>query len=346
MTTGKSRMNQINKIYKDLSPYRIKQLYKGLFQEDINSFLDITTFSKDMRVNLDRDIPFLYYRDSQIFKDAAGLSYKARLNLLDNNSIETVLMKNKDNHFTVCLSTQVGCPVGCLFCLTGNMGFKKDLLADEIIDQLRFWITFIKNKKLNGNITNIVLMGMGEPLLNYKNVRDALNIILDNTQIGKNHITLSTIGIIGSLYKILNDKEWPDIKIAISLQSARYETRKKLILNTEPEFTKDIVKWSKKYLKKYNRRNNFLTIEYVLIKNLNDSVDEVESLARFLKKIPKVKVNLIPFNETGGKFKRPDKDKIKEFKLRLEQKSITTTIRESKGQDIFAACGQLATKRS
>jgi len=338
------RTQQAKSSFKDLKPYRVKQLYKALFQENIGSFLDITTFPKDMRTKLDKDIPFLYYKDFTTVGDKVNLSYKAKLILLDDREIETVLMKNKDNHFTVCLSTQIGCAVGCLFCATGSMGFKRDLLMDEIIDQLRFWMIFIKNRKLQGKVTNLVFMGMGEPLLNYENTRDAINTILDSTEIGKNHIALSTVGIISSLYKMLNDKTWPDIKIAISLQNANYEARKKLIPKTDLDFPKEIVKWSKKYLKKYNRRSNFITIEYILIKNINDTVNDVERLSRLLQKIPRVKVNLIPFNETKGKFKRPDKEKIKEFKLRLEQKRITTTLRESKGQDISAACGQLIVK--
>jgi 23S rRNA (adenine2503-C2)-methyltransferase len=338
------REYRFKKLFPEEKDYRIKQLYRALLKENKSSFLDITTLPKDMRLKLNDALHFFYYKDSEVFKDKSGSSYKARLKLLDDKSIETVLMKNKDNHFTVCLSTQLGCALGCLFCLTAKMGFKRDLLTDEIIDQLRFWMIFINKNRLKGRITNIVLMGMGEPLLNYQNVRDAVNIILNNTQIGKNHITLSTLGIIETLYKILTDKEWPDIRIALSLQSADYKTRKKLLLNPAPDFTEEIVKWSKRYFKKYNRRNNYLTIEYLLIKDINDSVNEVESLLRFLKKIARVKVNLIPFNETDNKFKRPKREKMDEFKARIEQRGITVTIRESKGQDISAACGQLSIK--
>ena len=335
------REDIFRKLFPKEKPYRLKQLYKALFQENKDSFLDITTFSKDMRIKLNKDLPFLFYKDFKTLEDKNSSSYKAKLILLDGREIETVLMRNKDSHYTVCLSTQVGCAIGCLFCATGSMGFIRDLSTDEIIDQLRFWTRFIKNRKFKGKITNLVFMGMGEPLLNYENVRDAINTVLNSTDIGKNHITLSTIGMIVPLYKLLNDQTWPDINIALSLQSANYETRKKLVPKTELDFTKEIVKWSKKYLKKYNRRNNFITIEYILIKNINDTINELESLARFLNKIPKVKVNLIPLNQIKSKFKRPDKEKIEEFKLRLEQKKIITTIRESKGQNISAACGQL-----
>jgi adenine C2-methylase RlmN of 23S rRNA A2503 and tRNA A37 len=172
-------------------------------------------------------IPWDLYKDFKITSSQQKDVFKALLILNDDSKIETVLMKNVRGSWTICISTQVGCPLKCSFCATGKMGFVRDLNSDEIIDQHRFWQKFLVNEiESSEKITNLVIMGMGEPLLNYLNVREAINIILKYTEIGKNHITLSTIGIISELNNLLKDPLWPGVRIAVSLHSADYRTRK------------------------------------------------------------------------------------------------------------------------
>lgn len=330
-------------IYPKEKRYRIEQLYKALLDKEIGCWPDVTTLPKQMRQRLSENMPYFYFHNFDTITDKESFSFKARITLLDNKKIESVLMGSKTRGFTACLSTQVGCAIGCLFCATGKMGFSRNLLADEIIDQLRLWQKFIKDNRLRNTITNIVFMGMGEPLLNYENTRDAINIILNNAEIYKKHITVSTIGIIENLNKMLSDKKWPDVKIALSVQSADLKTRKILVPSTKDSYFTDLINWIQKYFKKYNQRSRFITIEYVIIDNINDSIDEAKKLANFTKNIAKVKINIIPYNQASTSFKKPQSQKIEQFKSFLENRNITVTLRKSKGESILAACGQLIT---
>lgn len=263
-------------------------------------------------------------------------SEKALLQLQDGGLIETVLMENSKGNSTICVSSQVGCPVGCAFCNTGKMGLKRNLTKEEIIDQYRFWM-YKEN-----NISNIVFMGMGEPFLNYENVRNAIIDILKYTEIGKNHIVVSTVGVMDKLDNILNDELWSNVRLAISLHSAVNETRKKLIPIHTDKFFKDLTEWSEKYHKKFGGRNLYLSIEYTLLGEVNDSFEEAKALINFLKKIERVKVNLISYNQTVCGF-RPAKEKyILKFQELIKKAGFVCTLRKSLGADIYGACGQLA----
>ena len=335
------RIEAINTLMRDAKPYRLQQIEKALFSSDITCWDNITTLPKKIRERLTINIPFFSCKEGEIISSREKDAFKAVLNLLDDCGIETVLMKNARNNWTVCLSTQAGCSMGCIFCATGSMGLIRNLNIDEIIDQYRFWVKFMKQKKIAGNITNLVFMGMGEPFLNYENTRDAIRLLLKHSSIGKTRITISTIGIIAKLEEILKDKFWPDVRIAISLQSANYNTRKRLIPKTSNHFYQELDEWARKYFKKYSSRRNYLTVEYIMLKNINDTDDELKKLIKLAKRISKVKVNLIPYNSTKDEFQKSDFKTILKFKSSLEENDITATIRESKGQDIKAACGQL-----
>ena len=323
----------------------MKQMESSAFRPEWTSWNDASIFPKDMREALEKNIPWLSYKKTQILESKSRDSYKALLKLLDGDMIETVLMANTKGLWTICVSSQVGCPMGCLFCATGKMGLKRNLSSDEIIDQYRFWAIFLQEKKLEGAITNIVVMGMGEPLLNYKNVKEAMSSILHNTEIGQTHISISTIGVPAALEMILEDKHWPNILIAISLHSADGAIRKKIIPSSSDDSLEQIAQWSKKYIKKFGNRSHFLMYEYIMLKGINDSIADAKKLVKFVTTTGNIKVNLIPYNRTGSEFESSSDETIDAFFQYLKKHRVMVTVRKSLGNDISAACGQLATKK-
>ncbi len=316
--------------------YRLKQIKEALFNPKNTGWEDITVLPKELREKLKKEVSWISFELADIKISKIDGSKKAILKLQDNNLIESVLIKNARGEYTLCLSTQVGCPIGCVFCNTGKMGFKRNLTKEEIIDQFRFWMR-------DANITNIVVMGMGEPLLNYENVRDALRDILEYTEIGQNHIVLSTAGIIEKLNFLLEDPLWTNVRIAISLHSANNATRRKIIPVHKDNFFEEIIKWAKKYHEKLAAKNRGLNFEYVLLKDINDGDKDLKDLLNFLGRIGKSKVNLIPFNKSAGNFMPTDKKIEEEFQNKIKNAGFTCTIRKSYGADISGACGQLIT---
>ena len=344
LTIMETRIEKFEKLFPDTPKYRVKQMEGAVFRIDWENWNDASVFPKEMREILEKNIPWVSYKKTQVFESKNHDARKTLIELLDGDKIETVLMTNAKGTWTICVSSQVGCPMGCLFCATGKMGLKRNLTSDEIIDQYRFWNYFIKEKKLPGIITNIVFMGMGEPLLNYKNIKDAINAILQNTEIGQTHITVSTIGIPAALDMILEDKEWPKVLIAISLHSADTEIRKKIVPSSTDNSIDAIAKWSKQYLRKFGNRSHYLTFEYIMLKGVNDSLLDAKKLAKLVTTTGDIKVNLIPYNSTGSEFETTPDDAIEQFVVYLKKHRVTATVRRSKGQDIMAACGQLAVK--
>lgn len=317
----------------------------AVFRTDWKSWNDASVFPKEMRDGLKKNIPWVSYKNFHILESKNHDAYKALIKLLDEDSIETVLIANAKGSWTLCASSQVGCPMGCLFCATAKMGLVRNLSSDEIIDQYRFWNSFIHEKKLSGAITNIVLMGMGEPLLNYKNVKEALNSILKNTKIGPTHIAVSTIGIPVTLEMILKDEKWPRVLIAISLHSADPEIRKKIVPSSQDDSIDFISRWSKKYLKKFGNRSHYLMYEYVMLKGVNDGLLDAKKLVKLVSTTGNIKVNLIPYNRTGAEFESSSDETINEFFQYLKRHRVIALVRKSLGQDISAACGQLATEK-
>lgn len=340
----KTRKKLLEELFPGLPAYRAKQIESAMFHPDWMGWNDASVFPKEMRQEMDKKIPWVSYKDISILESKNHDAYKALIELLDGNKIETVLMANAKGSWTICVSSQVGCPMGCLFCATGKMGLKRNLSSDEIIDQYRFWNYFIQDKKMQGVITNIVVMGMGEPLLNFKNVKEALNSILHHTDIGPTHITVSTIGIPLSLEMVLQDKDWPKVLMAISLHSADANTRKKIVPTSTDDSLDEIAQWSKKYLKKFGNRSHYLTYEYIMLNGVNDSLLDAKKLAKLVTTTGDIKVNLIPYNSTGSEFTTTPDAAIEQFLEYLKKHQVTATVRRSKGQDIMAACGQLATK--
>lgn len=328
-------IEKIEKIAKSEPAFRLKQIQKVVFHDLIENWNEATTLPKDLREKLARVAPLEITADILSSKD--GRSEKACVKLHDNLSIETVLMKHTDKRNTVCVSSQAGCPLGCAFCETGKMGFKRNLTAGEIVEQVLFFARRLKKK--GEKATNVVFMGMGEPFLNWENVREAIQIINDDNcfGIGARKISVSTSGIIEGIEKMTRD--FPQINLAISLHAPDDESRGQLMPVNKKYPLAQVLAAVDEYIKKTNRKVMF---EYVMIGGVNDSEEQAKKLAKLLKK-PLYMINLIAYNPTG-KFKASSPEQIKKFKDILEAAGIFTTQRYRFGADINAACGQLAGK--
>lgn len=325
--------------------FRLKQVLKGFFSETENGFSTVSSLPLNLRESLEAGFEFSSLKETSVYSSRDGKTRKALFTLHDGQKVESVLMPNAKGQHTLCVSTQAGCPVGCIFCATGALGFKRNLHSLEIAEQYCFWNRLLKKNPESRRISNIVLMGMGEPLLNYEAVREALNLWLEYTDVGPGYITVSTVGVFPQIQKILTDSEWPQVKIALSLHSADTAIRKKLVPSSSESFLVHLKKWCVDYLKKFGSRSRPLTFEYVLLQNQNDSPKEAVKLAQYLKGLDRIKVNLIPFNtHKSSSLKSARDENALAFQKVLEKAGITVTLRKSLGMDIHAACGQLAGK--
>ena len=234
--------NNLEKILEGQPRFRREQIYKAWFDPKIKSILDITTLPKDWREK-HKDFIFTPFELASIEESRQDETKKALLKLGDGEMIETVLMGRQskkieslsERRYTICLSSQVGCPLKCSFCATGQMGFRRNLTVEEIVGQYRFWNNFLRERG-KGEISNIVLMGQGEPLLNYDAVKAAINVFLKYTDVGPSKITLSTSGVILGMEKMIGDPDFPGIRLALSLHSAVENERKKLMPSQPPDF--------------------------------------------------------------------------------------------------------------
>ena len=255
---------------------------------------------------------------------------KTLMEFSDGNRVETVFIPDEKRN-TVCVSSQVGCAMGCKFCHTGTQGFIRNLASSEIISQIIFW-------KDRFPISNVVFMGMGEPFLNARNLFEALSILLDKKthNFSRNKITVSSCGIVGDQ---LRDLSKFGVKLAISLHAPNDEIRSSLMPINNRYKISQVLEASKEYQKESNTEK--ITFEYLLLNEINDSLDHARQLAKILKSFPS-KVNLIIYNDwPGSEFKGTKKSKADQFALELIRNKVRATIRQSKGDDILAACGQL-----
>lgn len=299
---------------------------------------------KEMREAMEAQIPWISVSLHRMFESRDKETFKAVLRTEDDLLFETVLMGNAREQWTVCVSSQVGCAMRCAFCATGAMGLRRSLNADEITDQLRFWISFLRERSLEGRISNVVFMGMGEPLANVGSVKRAIHTWMDFTDLGPTHITVSTVGVLLALDQLLDDKDWPPVRIAISLHSADQAEREKIVPSTVPHFLDKLADWCRRYRQVLGNRRHHLTFEYTLISGVNDSEGQAEALARFMERCGKPKLNVIPLNPVAGKpFTASERGRIEKFKAGILRHKIDVMQRRTMGDDIAAACGQLAT---
>lgn len=333
--TGKN-LEELEKfmIDNDQSKFRAKQVYNWIYLKSVNSFDKMTDLSLATRELLKEksQIASITIKDKQVSKDG---TMKYLFEMADGNVAEAVLMRfdNRAN-LTACISTQVGCPMGCSFCATAKLGFVRNLSYDEIIQQI-----FLIQADTGLKVTNIVYMGQGEPLLNFDNLLASIKIFREQFQIGARRITVSTCGIVPAIERLaeLNFQS----TLAISLHAPDNDKRKQ-IMPVSKKYSFDLlIDTLKKYTNITGRR---VTIEYVLIKDINDSVEDAKKLSMAIAKL-KSNVNLIVYNQNEkSPYKKPDKESVMKFKYILEASGKKVTTRLERGADIDAACGQLSAK--
>ena len=324
--------------------YRADQILYPLYYKFPKTMSDLKQLPKTMRQEL-VDAGYTIGSTNEVHRVVSedGETIKLLLNTTNGASVETVLMQypsskiNGHPRSTICVSTQIGCAMGCVFCATGQMGFETNLSAEEIVTQVIHFANILQQK--GEHVTNIVFMGMGEPMANYDEMIRAIKILTHNRGfgIGQRHITISTIGIVSGIDKLA--KENLQIGLAISLHAPNNELRKQLVPTAGPNSVEDIIEAGRRYYKKTGRR---VTFEYALMKNINDSPEIATELALLLRNNGS-HVNLIPINPTAGDFERPDNDNVIEFERILYNAGINCTVRVEKGTEISAACGQLRT---
>ena len=318
--------------------FRISQIFKWLWQKDITSFNDFTNIPKNLRDKLANSfyLPTLDIVEQQTSKDK---SVKIAFSLYDKAVVEAVLIP-QHNRVTLCVSSQVGCNVGCSFCATGQMGFSRNLSVGEIVFQVKK-MQQLSTEIYDTHLSNIVFMGMGEPLLNYQNILRAIEIITDKDGMGisPKRITLSTVGIAPKITDMAN--RGVKFNLAVSLHSADDLIRNQLI-PANKQYNLEKLQNAIAYF--HRQTNNRITIEYLLMKGVNDSLDDAKKLLQFCKAFP-VKINIIEYNPVDGlPYSKSDHETMENFKTILTNHNLIVNIRRSKGKDIDAACGQLAAK--
>ena len=327
-------LEKIEQIIQGEASYRKKQIKKCLFQDLISDWSEATVLSLDLRQKLNKLSPISI--EAQVLISKNQKSRKALITLQDKEKVETVLMCYNGNRNTVCVSSQIGCSLNCAFCATGREGFTRNLSFSEIIEQVLFFARSLK--KEGKKITNIVFMGMGEPLLNYNNVIRAIEILNDKDgfNLGIRSFSISTSGIIEGIEKLTNENK--EINLAVSLNASNSKLRSQLMpINNQYPLNK-LLKAIDKYIDKNRRKVMF---EYIMIKGINDSDENALELLEIVKN-RLCFVNLIPCNPIGEKFQPSTTERIKKFRKVLEKGKITVTQRYLFGDDISAACGQLA----
>ena len=316
-----------------IKAYRAGQVLKWIHHHQADSFEDMTNLSRVHRGLLSHHFDIRRLNLNDVAESGDG-SRKYLFQLDDGRHVESVLMPERD-HDTLCVSSQVGCAQGCQFCLTGSGGFQRNLTAAEIVSQVR---DILNENGRSQPLTNIVFMGMGEPLANYGNLRRALEILTDNQYgygFANRRITVSTAGLVPQMAALGNDTK---VNLAISLNAADNETRDRLMPINRRFPLESLIDACRAYPLPSGRR---ITFEYILLRGINDSTRDARKLVKLLHGV-RCKVNLIPFNSHEGcEFKRPDQETILAFQKILLDAHHTTIIRQSKGQDISAACGQL-----
>lgn len=329
-------LKEIEQITDELgaTKFRARQIHNWIYLKSVKEIDEMTDLSKKFRDELKTvaQVTNIKIKVKQVSTDG---TIKYLLEFPDGECVETVLMRfdNRAN-LTACVSSQVGCAVNCSFCATGKRGFIRNLTYKEIIEQV---LTIQRDTGLK--VTNVVFMGQGEPLLNLDNVLKAMEVFNESFQIGARRLTVSTSGIIPQIKK-LADLDMQST-LALSLHASNHEVRKQL-MQIENKYPMDeLHKALKYYVEKTGRR---ITIEYLLIKDLNDTITSAKQLAAYLKDI-KCNINLIPYNPTAkNDYKRPSNNSIMKFKYLMEHSGKKVTVRLERGGDIDAACGQLSGK--
>lgn len=319
--------------------FRAKQVWEWLWQKHASSFEDMTNLSKDLRTKLQEEftLPALRIDATQHSDDG---TLKSRFKTFDNHLVEGVLIPTEKRK-TACVSSQIGCSLSCKFCATGYMERKRNLTYDEIYDEV-----VLLNKQseatYNQKLTNIVFMGMGEPLLNYKNVLKAIERISaeDGLFMSPTRITVSTAGVAKQIKQLGDDKV--RFKLALSLHAPTDAKRNEIMPINETNNIKVLIEALNYF---YKQTGNEITFEYILFKNLNDSEKDADDLIKIYRQVPADLINIIEYNPISEfRFTKPDEETTDNFMSYLESHKVNARLRRSRGKDIDAACGQLANK--
>ncbi len=320
-------------------PFRADQVMKWVYHYCVDDFDEMTNLNKVLREKL-KQIAEIRAPEVRMQQQSTDGTIKFVMTLFDGQDVETVWIPDRDRA-TLCVSSQVGCALECTFCSTAQQGFNRNLRVAEIIGQV--W----RVSKLLGPfgetnvkaVTNVVMMGMGEPLLNLNNVVPAMDLMLDDNAFGlsKRRVTLSTSGVVPALYKL---KEQIDVALAISLHAPNDELRNEIVPINKKYNIQEFLKASRDYIDG-SKANKNVTIEYVMLDHINDSMEQAAELAEVLKGTPS-KINLIPFNPfPGSDYGRSSNSRIDRFAKVLMEKGYIVVVRRPRGDDIDAACGQL-----
>jgi 23S rRNA (adenine(2503)-C(2))-methyltransferase len=328
--------------------FRINQIIKAVYGDGIPTFSEISNIPQDLREILEGKMRMLSFEADKILISSDKKSVKAGLKLKDENLIETVLLSANPGLWSACVSSQAGCPMNCAFCATGAGGFRRNLTAEEITDQILFWKQYMCLHKISGKISSVVYMGMGEPFLNWESVRASLKDLTDKKLFGfgARSISISTVGILGGINKLAAD--FPQINMAISLHFCDNPKRTRFMPANRTYNLERLKEDLDGYFKRSNRK---VFLEYILFKGINDSPEDAWKLAEFVRRSKKPRllhVNLIRYNKSAGGMKLESSGQTQSIKFKnyLLKNNINCTIRKSLGTDIQGACGQLVASYS
>lgn len=325
---------------KKIPKFRLKQIIEAVFQQGKISYDEISVLPKALRDELSTNVPILSFTVEENLQSESRSAVKVLLRLTDGLLVESVLMKQSGGRFTVCLSSQAGCPLRCTFCASGRNGLQRNLSAEEICDQVLYWKNYLSLSGNDARLSNVVFMGIGEPFLNWPAVSLALRRLSDPGLfgIGERHLSISTAGLPDGIMRLASD--FPQVNLALSLHTADSDTREKLMPIADKVSLESLRKALSYYFKK-SRRKVFL--EYLLLDGVNDNQEDADQLVEFVTSLNEptlLHVNLLTYNETGGSY-RPSR-RMDEFMKSLSKAGLSVTKRRSYGPDIAAACGQLA----
>jgi 23S rRNA (adenine2503-C2)-methyltransferase len=319
--------------------FRAKQVYEWLWQKHAHSFEEMTNLSKELRAQLAEtfSLPALKIDATQYSADG---TIKSRFKTFDNHLVEGVLIPT-DERKTACVSSQIGCSLSCKFCATGYMERERNLDFDEIYDEVVL-INQQSERVYEKKLSNIVFMGMGEPLLNYKNVLRAIEKISSPDGLGMSprRITVSTAGVAKMIKQLGDDKV--KFKLALSLHAANDQKRHEIMPINDTNNIRSLIDALNYF---YKQTENEITFEYILFRNFNDSLKDAEELVKIYRQVPADLVNIIEYNPIDkAVFEKPDDETVQKFISYLEKHKVNARLRRSRGKDIDAACGQLANK--
>ena len=320
--------------------FRAKQIYEWLWIKNVKSFSEMKNIGKGIITKLEENF-FIDGIDLEETQVSSDRTIKYAFNVGEHQTIEGVLIPTSSRS-TACISSQVGCSLDCAFCATGKLKLMKNLSPGEIVDQV-VQLKRDSENRYGQNLTNIVYMGMGEPLLNYKNVLKSIEHITSKEGLGMspNRITVSTAGIAKMIRKLADDEV--RFNLALSLHAANDEKRSEIMAINDSNNLESLSEALRYF---YNKTGTRITLEYIIFKDFNDSIEDASELAVFAKKVP-CKINIIEYNPIDdAKFEKANPKKVDAFANYLESKKLVVNIRRSRGKDIDAACGQLANKNT